>query len=210
MNLSDMRTLVRRDLHDEDSTTYRWTDTELNHHIQHAVQEFSLFVPLETTASLTTSASRDLSLTSLSSLIGIEAVEYPIDKYPPVYETFSRWGNTLTLLVNKVPTAGETVRVYYTKLHTLDATSSTIPSHLEDLVALGAAAYAALEWSSFATNRVNVGGTEAWKQYLTWGKEQLHTFQQTLNRLAARNTVRPRQLYVSAKPKPSQSTDWGP
>ena len=37
-----MRTLVRRDLGDEDAATYRWTDFELERHIQHAVRELSL------------------------------------------------------------------------------------------------------------------------------------------------------------------------
>ena len=55
--------------------------------------------------------------------------------------------------------------VYYGKLHKLDANSSTIPSSLEELVAIGAEGYAALEWSSFATNRVNVGGAEVWRHY---------------------------------------------
>ena len=34
MNLSEMRTIVRRDLHDEDAGNYRWTDDELDRHIQ--------------------------------------------------------------------------------------------------------------------------------------------------------------------------------
>ena len=36
MNLTDMKTIVRRDLHDEDDTNYRWTDDELDRHIAHA------------------------------------------------------------------------------------------------------------------------------------------------------------------------------
>ena len=57
--------------------------------------------------------------------------------------------------------------VYCGKLHTLDATSSELPSYLEDMAATGAAAYAAIEWSGFATNRINVGGEQVWRQYLT-------------------------------------------
>jgi len=30
MNLTDMRTIVRRDLHDEDASNYRWTNDELS------------------------------------------------------------------------------------------------------------------------------------------------------------------------------------
>ena len=51
MDISDMRRLVRRDLHDEEATDYRWTDAELDRHIQHAVRELSLSLPLQSTAS---------------------------------------------------------------------------------------------------------------------------------------------------------------
>ena len=47
MNLTDMRAIVRRDLHDEDSNNYRWTDDELDRHIVHAVREFSERIPYE-------------------------------------------------------------------------------------------------------------------------------------------------------------------
>ncbi len=206
-----MRTRVRQDLHDEDATNYRWTDAELDRHIQHAVRELSLAISQEARATLTTTAgSRDLSVTSLTDMVSVEAVEYPVDKYPPVYVPFSLWGSTLTLLVEDVPDGGESVYVYYGKLHTLDATSSTIPSPLEDLVAIGAGGYAALEWSSFATNRINVGGVEVWRQYQSWGQERLDSFLKGLASHSHRNRVRPRHLYTAARPMSSQTTDWGP
>lgn len=211
MNLTEMRTRVRRDLHDEDSSNYRWTDDELDRHIEHAVRELSLSLPLEAKANLTTTAgSRELSLSSLSALVVIEAVEYPVDKYPPVYVRFSVWGDTLTLLIDQVPGGGEEVHVYYGKLHTLDANNSTIPAPVEDLVAIGAAGYAAMEWASFATNRVNVGGDETWRNYLIWGQDRLAAFMRALARHSRRNAVRVRRLYRPYEPKDSQSTDWGP
>ena len=59
----------------------------------------------------------------------------------------------LSLLGEGVPAAGSDVVVRYSQLHTLGTSSSTLPQALEDVVASGAAAYAALEWSSYATNR---------------------------------------------------------
>ena len=206
-----MRARVRQDLHDEDASAYRWTDGELDRHIQHAVRELGLAVPLEAKATLTTTAgSRELSTSSLSDVVIVEAVEYPVDKYPPVYVPFSLWGSTLTLLVEDVPDGSESVYVYYGKLHTLDATSSTVPSALEDLVSMGTVGYAALEWASFATNRVNVGGTEVWRHYQDWGQERLDSFLKGLGSHSHRNRVKARQLYTGALPRPSQSTDWGP
>lgn len=211
MNLAEMRARVRQDLHDEDDANYRWTDVELDRHIQHAVRELSLSSPLEVKAALTTTAgSRELSLVTLANWIEIEAVEYPVGKYPPSYVPFSLWANTLTLLVDNTPSGGEQVYIFYGKLHTLDASTSTLPPALEEMAAIGAEAYAALEWSSFATNRVNLGGSQTWRDYLTWGQDRLAAFAQGLARLGRHNAVRARHLYKATAPKPSQSTDWGP
>jgi len=204
-----MRTRVRRDLHDEDPGNQRWTDDELDRHIERAVRELSLAIPLEAKASPATSeGSRDISLASLSDLVAVEAVEYPVDKYPPSYVPFSLWADTLTLLVDATPPGGQPVNIYYGKMHTLDATTSTIPPHLEELVATGAAAYAALEWASFATNRINVGGQDVWRQYLTWGQERLAVFSRALAKHSRRNAVRVRRLYTPATQPVDQSTVW--
>jgi hypothetical protein len=196
-----MRTRVRRDLHDEDPTDQRWTDDELDRHIAHALGDLSLALPLEAQATLTTTAeSRDLSIAGLSDIVAIEAVEYPVGEYPPSYVRFSLWSTTLTMLVDAKPLSAQSVNIFYTKTHTLDATTSTIPSRFEDLVATGAAAYAAVEWASFATNRVNVGGQEVWRHYLSWGQERLAQFHRSLAKHSRANAVRVRRLYPPAAP----------
>jgi hypothetical protein len=199
MNLNDMRSRIRKDLHDEDPQNYRWTDSELDRHIDHAVRELSLSCPLEAKITLTTTAgSRDLSISSLTDLVEIEAVEYPVGNYPPSYVRFSVWANTLTLLTDGLPGEGEDVYVYYSKLHILNVDSSTIPPRLEDPAALGAAGYAAIEWASFATNRVNVGGADTWRSYLTWGQDRLAEFMKGLAKYSKKNAVRVRQLYPAS------------
>jgi hypothetical protein len=211
MNLSEMRDRLRKDLHDEDAANQRWTDAELDRHIQRAAHEFGLSVPLEAKATLSTTAdSRDLSIAGLTDLVAIEAAEYPVGNYPPTYVPFSVWLSTLTMLIDSPPGAVEDVNVYHTKLHTLDETTSTLPARFEDVVATGAAAYAALEWASFATNRVNVGGQDVWRDYLTWGRQRLAEFQRALARHGRRNTVRVRQLYRPATTPVDQSTVDGP
>jgi hypothetical protein len=211
MNLTEMRDRVRTDLHDEDAANERWTDAELDRHILRAVRDFGLSVPLEAKATLTTTAgSRDLSISGLTDLVAIEAVEYPVGEYPPSYVRYSVWLSTLTLLIDTTPGGGEDVSVYHTKLHTLDATSSTLPARFEDVVAAGAAAYAALEWSSFATNRVNVGGRDVWRDYLAWGQQRLAEFQTALAEQGRRNALRARTLYRPATLPADQSTVTGP
>ncbi len=209
--ITDIRGRVRTDLHDEDSQDYRWTDAELDRHIGRAVNELSLAIPLEAKATLTTAAgSRDVSIAGLSDRVAVEAVEYPAGKYPPAYVRFSIWMDTLTMHIDGVPVAGETVAVHYTRPHTLDAAGSTVPPPLEELVATGAAGYAALEWASFATNRINVGGEEVCRQYLAWGQDRISAFLSGLAERGRRNTVRARSLYTPSRLPEDKTTVMGP
>ncbi len=209
MNLTEMRTIVRRDLHDEDSQNYRWTDDELNRHIAHAVKDFSEAIPYEQKATkATSSGSREIDISTITDRIMVEAVEYPLDKFPKRYQRFSLWADTLTLLGDEVPD-GSNAYIYYGKLHTLGE-SSTIPAMYEDLIAAGAGGYAAIEWAVYAINRVNVGGTLTPGEFLAWGKEKLNYFKAELKRLGRRNRVRIRSLYKPYYPAVSKSTDYGP
>ncbi len=210
MNLTEMRTLVRRDLHDEDAGNYRWSDDELDRHIARAVREFSEYLPYEQKATqATTSGSRDLDISSLTDRVMVEAVEYPVDNFPRRYQPFALWGDTLTLLGDEVPD-GSNAYIYYGKLHTLDASGSTIPAKYEDLIALGAGGFAAVEWAVYATNRVNVGGVMTPREFLAWGNQRLRHFRNELRRLGRKNRVRVRSLYTPYYPAVSQSTDYGP
>jgi hypothetical protein len=210
MNLTDMRTIVRRDLHDEDAANYRWTDDELDRHIAHAVKEFSEYIPCEQKATkATTSGSREIDISTITDRVMVEAVEYPVDKFPKNYQRFSLWGDTLTILGTEVPD-GSNAYIYYGKLHTLDASSSTIPAEYEDLVAAGACGYAAVEWAAYAINRVNIGGDVTPGEFLAWGREKLDYFKAELKRLGRRNRLRVRSLYRPYYVPVSKSTDYGP
>lgn len=199
MDLGMMRARVRRDLHDEDETSYRWGDDELDRHLARAVQEVSLAAPREVTAALVTSAgTRDVSIASLTSRVAIEAVEYPGGEEPPALVPFTTWGDTLTLLVDATPAEGQSVVVRYSQLHVLDEDGTTLPDALHDLVATGAAAFAALEWASYATNRVNVGGTETWRNYHTWAQERLAAFAKALAKRGRERRLRSHALYRPA------------
>jgi len=139
----------------------------------------------------------------------VQAVEYPVDRFPKICQRFSLWGDTVTLLGKEVPD-GSNACIYYGKLHTLDAGSSTIPAIYEDLIATGACGYASVEWAAFAINRVNIGGTATPGELLNWGKDKLGYFRQELKRLGRRNRARINQLYRPAYPIVSETTDYGP
>jgi len=210
MNLSDMRTIVRRDLKDEDANNYRWTDDELDRHIAHTVKDFSEAIPYEQKATkATTSSSREIDISTITDRVMVEAVEYPAGKFPKRYQRFSLWEDTVTLLGDEVPD-GSNAYIYYGKLHTLDASGATIPAMYEDLIAVGACGYAAVEWAAYAINRVNIGGGITPREFLAWGKEKLNLFGSELKRLGRRNRVRIRSLYKPYYPVVSKSTDYGP
>ncbi len=210
MNLTDMRAIVRRDLHDEDSNNYRWTNDEIDRHIAHTVKDFSDYVPYEQKATkATTSGSREMDISTITNRIMVEAVEYPVGKFPKKYQPFSLWGDTLTVLGDEVPD-GSNAYIYYGKLHTLDANGSTIAARCEDLIATGAGGYAAVEWATYAINRVNVGGDVTPKEFLNWGNQKLRYFRPELKRLGRQNRVRIRSLYKPYYPVESKTTDFGP
>jgi len=210
MNLTDMRAIVRRDLHDEDSGNYRWTNNELDRHIAHAVKDLSEAIPYEQKATKATPLdSREIDISTVTDRIIVEAMEYPVDKFPRRYQRFSLWADTLTLLGDDVPD-GSNCYIYYGKIHTLDASSSTIPAIYEDLVSTGACGYSAVEWAIYAVNRMNVGGVTTPEEFLNWGRQKLSFFRQELKRLERRNKVRIRSLYRPYYPPVSKSTDYGP
>jgi hypothetical protein len=196
MNLSDMRTLVRRDLHDEDSGNYRWTDNELDRQIARAVKEYSEKLPLEQKATLaTTPGSREISIAALTNRVMVEAVEYPAGQFPPIFQRYALWNDILTLLGTEIPD-GSNCSVYYGKLHTLDVSSSTIPTQHEDLIATGACGFAGAEMAVYTINRVNSGGSSTPQDWDQWSKDKMALFQSELKRLSYRNKVRSRQFYI--------------
>jgi hypothetical protein len=90
--------------------------------------------------------------------------------------------------------------VYWHKLHTLDGSTSTIPARHDDVIAAGAAAYAALDWTSYASNRLNTGGEDVWGRYKAFAAERLRHFEDELARIGVRNTIRQRRLYSTDAP----------
>lgn len=189
MDVATMRALVRRDLHDQDVQSYRWTDDELDRHIGRAVKELSLACPREQKALMaTTSGSRDVSVAALTDLVSVIAVEYPVDLVPRRFARFSQFEETITFIEAVAP-RGDNCCVYYGGLHALDTDGSTLPTPYEDLVAGGAAAYAALEWAVHSVDRVNAGGEQVAAGFLAWAKGRSDYFRSELKRLRSRVRV---------------------
>lgn len=193
--LSDIRTRLRIDLGDPASD--RWDDDTLDRHIAHALSELSTACPRELTAGLaTTPGSRELSLASIEGLLEVEAVEYPVDHFPPCYVRFATWEGSLTLHTATAPDGGD-ARLYCTAGHSLDDEGTTLTAVLEDVLVLGAAAHAALELSSATIEQLNLnGGTPA--AYAAMARARLTAFHQLLRLHGRKNRVRTRTLYTPA------------
>jgi len=209
MNITEMRTIVRKDLHDNNEAGHRWTDEEIDRHIQHAVRDFSEAFPEEAKMVKTTTAgSRSLDISDVIDRVIVEAVEYPVGLFPPRFQRFAKWGDVLMLLGDEIPD-GTNVCIYYGRLHKLD-TGATIPVLYEDVIATGAAGYAAIQWAAFAINQVNTGGTQTPEEFLTWGTAKLEQFETRIKSLGRRNRIRVQSLYRPFRPATGKTTGFGP
>lgn len=183
--LSDLRNQVRKDLHDEDSSNYRWTDAVLNRHIERALAELSAAAPRTATTTINGSDGvREYELSEIASLANrpdaIVAVEWPFvvaaPIYPPPFVLYRVLANRLCLLTEQAPAAGDVLRVWYTQPHILSESVKTVAPDDESLLCLGAAAYATLERESYAAERITVSGRTA-DEYRLWGERALARFQ---------------------------------
>lgn len=192
MPLNEIRALVRRELHDEDAQNYRWSDNELNRHLQRAIEEYQLAWPREGSYLLNAAAGvREYDLSAASELMWPEKVWWPYesDELPPKYVPYRVWGGSLRLLGKEAPKAGDQIRVLYARRHTLTTESSSIPLEHEHIIVMGAAGYAALEWANYAIGRVNVSDRTP-QQYWEWGAARLGEFRAKLGELRAQWAAR--------------------
>ena len=195
MDLSTMRTLVRRDLKDEDASNYRWQDNEIDRAISRALAELSRYVPREMKSTIaTTDGSREIDISSLTDRVSVDRMEFPIDEHPRQFQRFAVYQDTLTL-IGSTEGDGEDCYVYWGKVHTLDGSSSTIPSYLEDVLALGAAAYAVLAQTQYRTDTAGFGGDQADRDYQNWGTAMLKEFKSQLKRFGKSRKLKVGTLY---------------
>jgi hypothetical protein len=195
MDLATMKTLVRRDLKDEDSSNYRWQDNEIERAIARAVAELSRYVPREMKSTLATSdGSREIDISSLTDRVSVDRVEFPIDGVPRQFQRFTVYADTVTL-IGDVEGDGEDCYIYWGQVHTLAADESTVPSYLEDVLALGAVAYAVLAQAQYRVDAAGFGGEQADRDYLSWGNAMLKQFTAQLKRFGRGRKLKISQFY---------------
>jgi hypothetical protein len=212
--LVSLRGQLRVDLHDQEAASYRWSDPELDRHLQRAVRELSLALPRErmnVVAMVGPSRDIDIGTATFEGLVRVVAVEYPVNQFPPSYVQFQTWQTTLTVQTPELVPNGENVRIFWGSVHAVDDDTSTLPVSAEETLLQGAGGYAALEWASFATNRANVGGGGTVLDYRFWGEARLRDFRDGLRRIGERARVRTSRLYAPDQVEPSGDVvTWDP
>ena len=182
--LSNLRTLVRRDLKDEDPANYRWTDDEIDRAIEKAVLDYSSYCPLEQKTDVATvNLSQDVALTTLTDRIDVVMVEHPLSQTPKQYRPFKAWGDTLTFQYSYVGD-GQNCAVYWLKKHSISVSASTVPTAHEHIIAMGAAACAISSQSQYAADRANTGGPDVDKDYAAWARDKFKQFYSMLGRIS--------------------------
>ncbi len=161
-NRATMRADLRRDLRDEDPTNYVWTDAVLNRHIQHALDDLQAIVPRIARLTTTVPANPqriDLTADVPPTFAWIEAVEYPLDRYPQRFVPFrEEAGPKAYLLTDCLPAVGDEIGVWYAARYTVDDASSDLPLVYEPSVLTGALAYACLDQAVDVVARLTPAG----------------------------------------------------
>jgi hypothetical protein len=187
MDLATMRARVREDVQDEDEANYRWTDDQVEGAIERAVREFSIVYPIQQQDDIATvDSSRDIDISSLTGLIRMESVEFPIGENPSHYQKFRIWQDTIQMSDEG---DGGDARVRWYKEHTL-AESSTIPSQFEEIIVLGATGYLATSASVYTVDKATIAGKWATINFLKWGQERLDRYEKKLKALKSRVITR--------------------
>jgi hypothetical protein len=188
--IDNLRARMRIDL--QDPAGERWTDAALDRHLRHALAELSRAVPREGRVTLaTTAGSREVALAGIPNLLEVARVEYPVGEEPPAFVAFCTFGQVVRIDSGPLP-AGDDARLWCRMLHVVDGAGSTLPPALEDVVVLGAVAYAAMEAASGTLERLTLHpGTAATYEAMARARET--AFRQLLREWGGRGRLRARR-----------------
>ena len=194
MNLTELRARVREDLQDTDPETYHWADDQVDGAIQRCVQEYSIAAPIEQVTDIATASDdTELDISTLTGLLKIESVEFPIGRRPPYYQRFAHWAGRLFMTDQG---NSRDARIRWLKRHTLDASSTTIPTEHEEIIVLGATGYLAMSKAAYAVDRASIAGRYSTMNYEAWGKERLERYDRKLKAVGRTSKVISHELYT--------------
>jgi len=194
MNLTEMRARVREDLQDTDSENYRWTNDEVDGAIDRVVLEYSLHAPTQQQTDIaTTDGATEVDISTLTGLVKVESVEFPLGQTPKYMQHFEYWAGHLYMQDGG---DGSNARVRWLKKHTLAVGSTTIPAEHEEIIVLGATGYLAMSASAATVDRAFIAGHYGTTSYKAWGKERLARYDFKLKEISHANRIIQRNLYT--------------
>lgn len=195
-SLTQLRDLVEADLTDSSNST--WSTAEIDRAIRRALFRYSEVRPMEAVTTLTAAHSREYTH-AISGLLGVRRVWWPYDSSDPdalpTWVDFELWDDNtiLYLKVDECPQVGDDpLRVFYTKQHTLNgldsATVSTYYEEDEEVLVLGATAFAAMQRVRYTIDAVNATA-EVPANFKAWANARMKEFEDELKRIG-RKVVR--------------------
>jgi len=194
MNLVEMTARVREDLQDTDSQNYRWTDDQVEGAILRVVDEYSTHAPIQQQDDIaTTDGETEIDISSLSGLLKVESVEFPLGETPRHFQHFDYWAGQL---YTQDEGDGTKARVRWLKKHTLAAGSTTIPAEHDEIIVLGATGHLAMSASANTVDRAFIAGHYGTVSYREWAIQRLKQYEARLRQVSHANRVTPRQLYT--------------
>ena len=197
---------IRQDLSDSGAPPLL-SAADLDRHVDHAVRDLALVAPLDVLLTTTaTPGSRSVDLTAALAgltLLRLLGVEWPVLQYPQEFVQFNLFGDTaLTLLVEAAPAAADTINLYCKVAPVVTAASgtSTLPQKYDDIIALGAAGYAAQALATRIMTVPSAGGAAMWDQFIALSTRLLADFGIELGLLARRELFLVKRLYSPEYP----------
>ena len=180
-NLSAIRATVRQLLRDEylSATPYEFDTEELNVYIGELLVEVSQARPNEVRETKTGNGTTDLDISSITKLLELQKVEYPVGSSPRSFVKVSLFG-TLLHFEDVTPGSGETIYLYCHEAHELTESLSTLTPDLEKVLVEGTVVKAALGWLNKMRDQIIPASII---RYQNWANTQYVIYQNNLSKL---------------------------
>jgi hypothetical protein len=173
-----------------------WSTGDIDEGIRQALHEYSKTRPLRAVSTVNIgSTGREIDVSSLTGLLDV--VEIWVDytasdpEFPANRRSYAYWPDEQTVYVTDdyEPSSGDVMRVFYTKLQTLNGLDSETTTSVllddETLIATGAAGYAATSRAVDLAEQVTLDRLTA-QQVRAWGLAKLQEFRSGLKAVARR------------------------
>lgn len=174
--------------------TFSYDQNDVDEAIRWALHRHSEIQPDRTITTLALTADgREVDISSITDYLHIERVWWDYDSadpvYPPNWRDFETWpGDVLFIEDGEEPQTSDVVRLWYTRLHTLNgldsATATSLPADHQTLIVIGASGFVAQERVQDEERRYVP------RKLREWADARLREFERGLKALARRQAAR--------------------